>query len=93
MSEVIDEDEQFVKKYFANSEMNGSRIKIAYVSDHDKQREKYLDPENIYFIEKIFPVFEKATLVESETNISDDTKLLNYSLSEKIRLHQHQILG
>ena len=83
LSEGINEDEQFVKKYFANSEMNGSRIKVAYVSNHDKQREKYLDPENIYFIEKIFPVFEKATLVESETNISDDTKLLNYSFIVK----------
>ena len=83
LSEGINEDEQFVKKYFANSEMNGSRIKVAYVSNHDKQREKYLDPENIYFIEKIFPVFEKATLVESETNISDDTKLLNYSFIGK----------
>ena len=83
LSEGINEDEQFVKKYFAKSEMNGSRIKIAYVGQHDKQREKYLDPKNIYFIEKIFPVFEKATLVESETDISDDTKLLNYSFIGK----------
>ena len=28
-------------------------------------------------------MFEKATLVESETNISDDTKLLNYSFIGK----------
>ena len=83
LSEGINEDEQFVKKYFANSEMNGSRIKIAYISQNEKLREKYLEPKNIYFIEKIFPVFEKVALIESETDISDETKLLNYSFIGK----------